>query len=369
VISANQHPDHDSVASFRKRHLEALSKLFKQVLKLAQAAGLVKLGTVALDGTKIKANASKHKAMSYERMLATEKRLEKEIEDLLQRAQMADAAEDRRYGKGNLGDQLPAELTRRETRLATIKKAKAALEEEARLLAEAEQKLKEKKRDGNDKGKRSGSRRGRSVAKKEVGKPAAKAQRNFTDPDSRIMWHTSSKSFEQSYNAQAAVDQGNQMIVATALTQECNDKQQLIPMVKEIRRNMGSSPDKLLADSGFCSEQNLTDKSLEDIELLIPPDRQQHGSAPAAPPRGRIPSALSATDRMRRKLKTAKAKAVYKFRKAIVEPVFGQIKHARGFRQFLLRGKDNVAHEWDLVCLTHNLRKMFTAGWCPQAAR
>lgn len=371
VLSANQQPDHVSIARFRKRHLKSLSKLFKQVLKLAQKAGFVKLGVVALDGTKIKANASKHKAMSYERMIESEKRLEKEIEDLLQQAQKTDDEEDARYGQGKLGDDIPAELVRRESRLETIRKAKAALEEEAKLLAEAEEKLKAKKKQKNDKSKngrppRGGAKRPKSAI--QLGRPAPKAQRNFTDPDSKIMWHTSSKSFEQSYNAQAAVDKEAQIIVATTITQEGNDKQQLISMVREIRRSTGADPQTVLADSGYCSEKNLSDKSLEDIELLIPPDRQTHDRVRTPAPQGRIPKNLSAVDRMRRKLKTIKGKSIYKFRKAIVEPVFGQIKHARNFRQFLLRGKENVSHEWDLICLTHNLRKIFSKGWRPATA-
>lgn len=370
VLSADQHPDHVSVARFRKRHLKAIAKLFKQVLKLAQKAGLVKLGVVALDGTKIKANASKHKAMSYERMLEAEKRLEKEIEELLNRAQKTDEEEDSRYGQDKLGDEVPEELARRESRLETIRKAKAALEEEAKLLAEAEEKLKAEQKDKNDKrtGGKPKSGSGGSKSKKTAGQPAPAKQRNFTDPESRIMWHTSSKSFEQSYNAQAAVDKEAQIIVATTVTQEANDKQQLVPMVKEIRRTTGESPQTVLADSGYCSEKNLSDKSLEDIELLIPPDRQIHGRVAAPSPQGRIPHDMSIVDRMRRKLQTAKGKAVYKARKAIVEPVFGQIKHARGFRQFLLRGAENVSHEWDLICLTHNLRKLFTKGWRPAKA-
>jgi transposase len=369
VLSADQHPDHQSIARFRKRHLSALSKLFKQVLKLAQQAGMVKLGTVALDGTKIKANASKHKAMSYERMVETEKRLEKEIADLLNRAERVDGEEDQRYGADKLGDELPAELARRETRLATIQKAKAALEEEARRMAEAQKKRKPPKAAKNKNGKsgkppKQGSAKHRVKSKK--AKPDPKAQRNFTDPDSRIMWNTNSKSFEQSYNAQAVVDGEAQIIVATDVTQERNDKQQLKPMVREMRRNMSSDPDKLLADAGYCSDANLTDKAFEGIDLFIPPDRQTHGKLPSSPPKGRISKMLSATERMRRKLSTAKGKAVYRLRKSIVEPVFGQIKHARGFRQFLLRGLNNVTSEWDLVCLTHNIRKLFTKGWRPQ---
>jgi transposase len=367
VLSADQHPDFNSIARFRKRHLKAIAKLFKQVLKLAQQAGLVKLGVVAIDGTKIKANASKHKAMSYERMVENEKRLEKEIAEILLRAQSIDEEEDRKYGSDKLGDELPKELARRESRLATIQKAKAALEEEARILAEAEKQArlkKERERDKTGKPPKGGAAGGRRKTNKIVAADP-KAQRNFTDPESRIMWHTSSKSFDQSYNAQAAVDAEAQIIVAASVTQEANDKQQLIPMVREVRRNTKSDPKVVLADSGYCSDRNLTDESMQDIELLIPPDREAHGKPAPTAPRGRIPKDISATDRMRRKLKTVRGRELYKRRKAIVEPVFGQIKHARAFRQFLLRGIENVTHEWELICLVHNIQKLFTKGWSP----
>jgi len=367
VLSADQHPEFNSIARFRKRHLKALSNLFKQVLKLAQQAGLVKLGVVALDGTKIKANASKHKAMSYERMVESEKRLEKEIAEILNRAQAVDKDEDLRYGADKLGDELPQELARCETRLATIQKAKAALEEEAWLLAEAERKerLKKEKNKKNNGGR---PPKGNSGATKQTDKtavPDPKAQRNFTDPESRIMWNTNTKSFEQSYNVQAVVDSEAQMIVAASVTQEGNDKQQLVPMVRELRRNIKEDPETILADSGYCSDKNLTNKSLEGIELLIPPNREKHGKSVPITPKGRIPKNLSVTERMKRKLQTVKAKALYKRRKSIVEPVFGQIKHAGGFRQFLLRGIQNVSHEWELICLTHNIKKMFRKGWKP----
>jgi transposase len=366
VLSADQHPEFNSIARFRKRHLKSIGRLFKQVLKLAQQAGLVKLGVVALDGTKIKANASKHKAMSYERMLENEKRLEKEIEDILRQAQSVDAQEDGRYGSEKLGDELPKELARRESRLATIQKAKAALEEEAKLMAKAEEQdrlKKEREKNKKDKGPKSGGGK-----KNKTVNPAPKAQRNFTDPESKIMWNTNSKSFEQAYNAQAVVDAEAQIIVAASVTQDGNDKKQLVPMVKEMRRNINDDPETLLADCGYCSETNLTDKSLDGIELLIPPDREAHGKSTPTAPSGRIPKNISATERMRRKLKTVQARALYKRRKAIVEPVFGQIKHARGFRQFLLRGLQNVAPEWELICLTHNIKKLFTKGWSPNPA-
>lgn len=365
VLSADQHPDFNSIARFRKRHLKAITKLFKQVVKMAQQAGLVKLGVVAVDGTKIKANASKHKAMSYQRMIENEQKLEKEIAEILERAQSVDTDEDRRYGTDKLGDELPRELARRESRLATIQRAKAALEEEARLLAAAEEEERQRKERERNKKNKPPKNRGSGRRKNVAVSPKSDAQRNFTDPESRIMWNTNSKSFEQAYNAQAAVDAEAQIIVAAVITQDGNDKRQLVPMVKQIRRNTSDDPVSVLADSGYCSEKNLSDKSLEDIELFIPPDRQEHGRGIPDAPKGRMPKHISAVDRMRRKLRTVKGRDVYKSRKAIVEPVFGQIKQARGFRQFLLRGFQNVTHEWELICLTHNIKKLFTKGWVP----
>jgi transposase len=373
VLSADQHPEHHSISRFRKRHLKSIGKLFLQVLKLAQKAGLVKLGLVAIDGTKMKANASKHKAMSYERMVENEKRLKKEIEELLLKAQSVDTDEDSRYGQDKLGDELPNELSRRESRLATIQNAMNELEKEAKLLAQSQEKERIKKeREQKKKGKPPKGGSGASgISSNEnsiTATPSPKTQRNFTDPDSRIMWNTNSKSFEQSYNAQAAVDSEAQIIVAVNLTQEANDKKQLHPMIRKIRQNTKAEPDFVLADTGYCSETNLTDKSLGDIQLLIPPDRDAHGKASPAQPIGRIPKNISAINRMRRKLKTVEGRALYKRRKAIVEPVFGQIKHARAIRQFLLRGIENVRHEWELICLSHNIKKLFTKGWSPQMA-
>lgn len=364
VLSVNQYPDHDSIAEFRRRNLGALSRLFKQVLKMAQKAGLVKMGVVALDGTKIKANASKHKAMSYERMLETEKRLEKEVEQLLTQANAVDEEEDRLYGRGKRGDELPAELSRRESRLEAIRRAKAAVEEETRQMAQEQQRRKQKEQNRDKKVKP--PKAGFKKKNKQI-VPNGKAQYNFTDPGSRIMWSTNTKSYEQAYNAQAAVDKESQIIIATAVTQEANDKRQLLPMVKNIRRQVAEDPQRLLADSGYCSEENLTDKSLDMIELFIPPNREKHGSKPQAP-RGRIPKNLSAVEKMKRKLRTVKGKSIYALRKSIVEPVFGQIKHCRNFRQFSMRGIDKVSKEWDLVCLTHNLRKIFNSGWQPSPA-
>jgi transposase len=374
VLSANQHPDHQSIARFRRLHLSVFSRLFKQVLRLAQEAGLAKLGVVALDGTKIKANASKHKAMSYERMTEVEKRLEKEIAEILRQAEEIDAEEDRLYGADKRGDELPAELARREGRIERIREAMAALEEEALIVAEEEEQERQKKQAQQGKRKSRKPPKGGAGGESDKGsnaqdaKPEPHWQWNFTDPDSRIMLSSNTKSFEQCYNAQAAVDAEGQLIVAADVTQEVNDKQQLVPMAKKIEECAERKPGKLLADAGYSSENNFTDSYLDDIDLFVACDRQKHGATQPPVPRGRIPDHLTAVERMRRKLSTKKGKSVYKERKSIVEPVFGQIKHVGSFRQFLLRGLEQVACEWDLVCLTHNLRKMFTLGWRPAMA-
>ncbi len=371
VLAGDQHPDHDSIAAFRQRHLRALAGLFVQVLQLCEAAGLVKLGHVALDGTKIKANASKHKAMSYERMCAKEKELEAEVARLLEQAQQVDAAEDAEYGKGRRGDELPAELARRESRLRKIREAKVALEAAARAQAEqaaaqARAKLAARARHEAETGKKMGGRPPQ-VPDPEQAQPAPTAQRNFTDPESRIMKDGATKGFEQAYNAQAVVDSTAQIIVAAAVTQEANDKQQLQPMLEKVKENCGRLPEKASADAGYFNTEHLTDETLSTVDLYVPPDRQKHGAAAeplAAPPAADV----RVVDQMRQKLKTAAGQAVYKWRKAIVEPVFGQSKEARGFRRFSFRGLAKVAAEWDLIALTHNLLKLWRAQPRPLAA-
>jgi transposase len=362
VLAADQHPDHASIADFRKRHLAALANLFVQVLRLCQAAGLVKLGHVALDGTKVKANASKHKAMSYGRMAGAEQKLEEEVQALLAQAGAVDRAEDARYGKSQRGDELPAELARRESRLRKIREAKAALEQEARVQAEAaaaaaHAKIAERQRYEAETGQKAKGR-APTVPDPAQARPAAKAQRNFTDPESRIMKDGATKAFEQAYNAQVAVDSQAQVIVAAAVTQEANDKQQLVPMLGAVQDNVGQLPEKASADTGFFSEANLTAKAVAGVDLYVPPERP---SPPA--PDAVAPAAASlegsVREQMRHKLRTPEGQAVYRMRKAIVEPVFGQIKEGRGFRRFLFRGLAQVAAEWTLICLTHNLLKLF----------
>lgn len=365
VLSGNQHPDHDTIADFRQSHLQTIAKLFVQVLRLCQKAGLVKLGHVCIDGSKIKANASKHKAMSYDRMGETEKRLQAEVDELLASAAATDSQEDAQFGKGKRGDELPEELARRESRLAKIRAAKVALEEEARQqvqadAAAAKEKNEARERKERETGKKAGGRCA-AVPDAEQAKPAPKAQRNFTDPESRIMKDGSSKSFEQSYNAQVTVDSTAQVIVATAVTQQTNDKQQLVAMVEATLTNVGQKPETVSADAGYFSTAAIGDQRLTGINILVPPDRQKHGEKPETPdePQGRDDSA---TEAMRAKLRLEPNRDLYRQRKAVVEPVFGQVKEVRGIRRFQLRGLAQVSAEWSLICLTHNLLKLFRLG-------
>ena len=378
-LCADQHPDHDTIADFRQQHLPVLAQLFTQVLQLCDKAGLVKLGHVAIDGTKLQANASKHKAMSYNRMEEKEKQLRAEVEKLLAQAEATDAAEDALYGKGNRGDDLTGEMARRESRLKKIAEAKAALEQEARERAETAKKTAELKREDRlkkeqERGKKFGGRPPQ-VPDPEQARPEPTAQRNFTDPESRIMPDGGRKgSFVQAYNAQIAVDSAQQIIVAAEITQDSNDKQQLAPMLERVAQNMGTKPVAATADAGYFSEEQLTDKRVEGIELYVatgkqkhgeeqPPDAMEHGDLSAVPVKSD-----SAKEKMKQRLKTEAGRALYKMRKAIVEPVFGQIKAARGIRALLLRGIGKVQAEWKLICATHNLLKLFRSGYRPQAA-
>jgi transposase len=355
VLSCDSHPDHSRISDFRKRHLGAISRLFVQVLGICKEAGLVKLGHVALDGTKVKANASKHKAMSYGRMVKKEKKLASEVDKLLKEAEALDEKEDKRYGKGKRGDELPDELRFKESRLAKIREAKAVLEEEARREAES--------RSTGDKDGEPPKDDGSGPSAASDVKPKDKKQRNFTDPDSRIMKDGGTKAFVQGYNGQAAVDCDSQVIVAADVTQEANDKKQLVPVLDQIEENLGEIPDRALADAGYFAEEAV--KAVVDgfTELFVPRERKKH-SDPAEPaPRGRIPDSLSSVDRMLRKLKTKAGQQTYSKRKESVEPVFGQIKENRGIRAFLLRGLEAVRGEWKLICLTHNLLKLWRHLW------
>ena len=351
VVCADQQPNFRTISEFRRIHLSALNGLFVQVLLVAREAGLVKLGHVALDGTKVKANASKHKAMSYARMAEKEGQLAREVAELLKQAEEVDAREDGLYGKDKRGDEVPEELRFREGRLRKIREAKAALEAAAREKARAEGKL-----DGNDKPKP--PKRGRKP-KTPPGTPKPKDQRNFTDPESKIM-KMGDGSFDQAYNCQAAVDSEAQIIVARQATDAANDKQQLEPMTEQIGANTGAKPKKLSADSGYYSEDNVKHLRTEGIDDYVCPDRLKHGQTPPSVV-GRIRNDLPFIDRLRRKLLTKKGRVTYEKRKEIVEPVFGQMKRARGLRQFLLRGLAKVHGEWSLWCTTHNILKVWVA--------
>ncbi len=360
VLTADQHPDHDTIAEFRRRHLEALAALFVQVLRLCQKAGLVKLGHVSLDGTKVRANASKHKAMSYARMEKSVVELEAEVRRLLLEAEATDEVEDGQYGKGRRGDELPQELRFKQGRLSRIKEAKEVLEREAWEQAQRERLDQEKKREDREV---SGDRRGRPP-KAPSEKPEGRAQYNFTDPESRIMKDGATKSFEQSYNCQAAVDGHCQVIVATRVSQQANDKGELKPVVERLKANLdGAKPGRMTTDNGYFSEENVTYLVEEQIDGYVATGRIKHGINPLSVPRGRIPKDASLKQRMSRKLRTLRGRAIYAKRKEISEPVFGQIKQVRGFRQFLLRGLSKVSAEWDLICLGHNMLKLFKSNW------
>ena len=366
VLAGDQHPDHSIIAEFRKRHLKQLSGLFLEVLQLCEKAGLVTLGHVAIDGTKVLANASKHKAMSYERMVQTEERLQKEVASLLEAAERADQAEDEIHGKGKRGDDLPAELARRNTRLKKIAEAKAALQAEAkekaiRAVKDAEARNEQRAQKEAEMGRKIPGPQPKAAPDPTLVEPDPKAQRNFTDPDSRIMLDGATKAFVQAYNAQAAVDSEHQIIVAAVITQEANDKNQLVPMLEKVKENTGKLPSAATADAGYFSEENVNASALESVELYVPPDRQQHGRG-TAPVDAQAPDAQSTANKMRSKLNTEIGQEIYAKRKQIVEPVFGQTKEARSFRRFSFRGLGKVSDEWIFICLTHNLLKLFRAG-------
>jgi transposase len=332
VLAAGNEPDFRTIAEFRKRHLPAVRGFFEQVLRLARELGAPRVGRVALDSSKIKANASKHKAMSYGRMREKQRQLREEVNELLAQAEATDAAEDAEYGADRRGDELPAELHRRESRLKRIREAKRALEARAKADAAA------------------------AGQPTETAKPDPKAQYNFTDPESRIM--KGPDGFVQAYNVQVAVDD-LQLIVGQAVTQQTNDKKQLMPMITAIEQQAGNTPDQVLADAGYCSDESLTAIAGTRIDAYISTRKQTHGERLGPCPRGPLPKTATIVDRMARKLQTKTGAAAYAARKGIVEPVIGQIKQARGFRQFLLRGFEKVQGEWSLVCTTHNILKLY----------
>ena len=396
VIAGGNHPDHTVISEFRRHHLTALGGLFLQTVRLAQKAGLVKLGRVALDGTKFKANANKHKAMSYERVLKAEAELTEEIAELLELAEQTDNEEDTRYGRGKHGDEVPKELRRRQSRLEAIKKAKEELEKEAeqnrveklrerarqqRQKAETADKPAARKRasnwaakleaqaeelTSNDEDPKGPSESGSTtdglprhrIPTTPEGKPRGKAQRNFTDPDSRIMKRDGA--WLQGYNGQTAVDEEHQIIVSCAATNQSADQEHLPPLIEQVRENCGDYPDKVLSDAGYWDKSHVGFCEARGIDAYIATRRFKHGES-LPPIRGRLSKNLDTRGRMYRKLRTKRGKAEYARRKVIVEPVFGQIRQRQDFRQFLLRGIGKVRAEWALICGCHNLLKIFRA--------
>ena len=405
VLTGNQQPDHSRISEFRRRNLEALSGLFVQILRLCQEVGMVSLGLVALDGTKVQANASKHKAMSHERMLKAEAQLEKEIKELMRKAEILDAQEDGQYGKGKLGSDLPKELQRRQDRLAKIFQARKAMEAEAAAAAardrakqataaeaaaadalaeeHADASEQQKLRDKADRSRKKAEAAKdlaiekaqeagldpdgldpqpadampqRGLAHRSDGSPKASTQRNFTDPDSHIM--KSDGNMLQGYNCQAAVDGDHQVIVAMGVSNQPPDVEHLEPMLERTIANTGACPETFIADAGYWSEDNVSACEKRGADPHISTGRQKHGQPPPAIC-GPIPKGLDAKGRMARKLRKKEGREIYAMRKTIVEPVFGQTKEARGLRRFLLRGLEKVNSEWTIWGLTHNLNKLW----------
>jgi transposase len=404
VLTGNQQPDHSRISDFRRRNLDALKGLFVQILRLCQKAGMVSLGHVALDGTKVKANASKHKAMSHERMLRAEKQLAQEINALMRKAEILDAQDDRRYGKDNRGSDLPDELRRRQDRLERIRQARKEMEAETAAAAarqrqeEADQARVEadaskeadapaaeqaelnkraeaaavKAKAAREKAIETAAEAGleppdleplaaeamprRGLARKANGTPTQKTQRNFTDADSHLM--KSNGHYIQGYNCQLAVDSDHQVIVALGVSNQAPDVEHLEPMVQRIAATADALPDVLTADAGYWSEANAKICAEQGIDAYIATGRLAHGQ-PLPPKRGPMPKDADGKARMARKLRSKAGSRIYSQRKAIVEPVNGQIKEARGLRRFLLRGLEKADGEWHLIAATHNLLKLF----------
>jgi transposase len=340
AVTAMNQPDFRTVSDFRKRHLKALASLFHQVLRLCQRAKMVRLGHVALDGTKLKANASKHKAMSYGRMKETEPRLAQEVQGWFDKAQAADTADDAEHGADRSGDELPDWVVNKERRLAKIREAMAALEDEAR---------------GPDDDPSSPRGAKRDDSSTEIPTPKDKAQRNFTDPESKLL--KTKDGFIQGYNCQAAVDSQAQIIVAHDVSTQ-NDPRLFVPMMDQVKANTGRHAHELSADSGYCSEANLAAIRRRRVRGYVATGRK---TIDPKKPRRRAEQKGPLTRAMRKKLGQGGHRSRDRLRKQVVEPVFGQIKFARGFTQFLLRGRSKVQGEWALICTTHNLLKLAAA--------
>ena len=356
ALVGGERPDHSTIAQFRKQHREALEGLFVQVLALCRDAGMVKLGHVALDGTKVRANASKHAAMSYKRMKEAEPELATQVQEWLDQAQQGDDADDAAYGEDKRGDELPAHIQEKVRKLAKIRAAKARIEAQAEAhkeRTEAERATKQAQQGSALRGPKP-----QALA----GLPQDKAQSNFTDPESRIL--KTSNGYEQGYNAQAAVDAESQVIVAQVVTNEQNDGHQLVPILEQMEANLGQLPAQLSADAGYCSEENLAALEGRGVDTYIATGRQKHGmSSPTSNEQANCTPRATA---MREKLRAGGWESPYRLRKQTVEPVFGQMKEARAFRRFLRRGLANVAGEWALLCTVHNLLKLAAvSARCP----
>lgn len=399
VLASDSHPHFTTINQFRLDHIQAFRELFVQGLRLCAQAGLIKLGHVSLDGTKVLANASKHKAMSYKRMQEEEARLRAEVDALLARADEIDRLEDDMFGAGRSGDEVPEELRRRETRLARILEAKAALEREAaqaraaqlranaagqrtrsedptvpeRQRSEAATRARRSEAQANlfdssdDDDPTAGGETGSSTLPRHRvpatvdGKPKPEAQRNFTDPESRIM--VTGGSFVQAYNAQILVDGAAQVIVGEAVTNQPPDTQHLPPLLEQMRSTLENVPRHFSADSGYYSDDNVRYCEGRGIKAFISVGRASH---PGQQSFAATAHPTAVRDQMVDRLRSFVGAAVYSRRKTIAEPPFGQIKAARGFRRFSLRGLSKTRGEWSLVCLTHNLLKLFRHGR-PQA--
>ncbi len=361
-LAAGERPDHDTLCTFRLRHLEAFGALFVDTLRVARQAGLKKVGHLSVDGTKVKANASKHKAMSYGRMDEAMRTLDEQVKKLLEEAAQIDAEEDRLYGRGRRGDELPEELKDPAIRAERLKQAKLRLEADKKvaLAAQKEKRLKKIRRAKQDLEQEAKDKAKQKGQKAEEAKPEPKAQKNFTDPDSRIMPRAGS--FQQSYNAQVAVDADTQLILAQVVGQSPSDARQLEPMVEQVKANTGLLPQELSADSGYFCREDIEQVQQKGVEPFVAPGRSKHGQEPQAAPRGRPPKGLSFKQRMQRKLQTKKGRQAYARRKVTAEPVIGQVKNTI-LKGFSLRGLGKVRGEFSLACAVHNLKKLWKQAW------
>ncbi len=350
-LSADQHPDHDSIAEFRKIHLEALSGLFLEALRLCQKAGLVKLGQVAIDGSKIAANASRQQSRKYKRLQEKEEALSAEVRRLLEEAARIDRQEDSLFGKGQRGDEMPDALATAQQQLEKIRAAKEELEREARQRAEQAEREK-----AEQKGKpKDGAQRMR-WSRARTGLPGDDSKGNLTDPESGLMIDGANKAFVQGYNVQIAAAGVPQIVVAHSVVSDPTDKQQLTPMVQRIEETLGVLPELITADAGYWNEGSIVEQQTKGRDLLIPPDRgadKVTGKLAVNAPQGPV------AQQMRRRLEDPEGKQRYRQRSGMVEPVFGMIKETLGYRRFLMRGLQKVKGEWAMICTAFNLLKLY----------